>query len=180
MRLGTDIVWIPEIEQSVAQFGDRYLYRLFSLQELQDCRQGQQLNYQKLAARVAAKEATMKILDVNNNTAIPWTSIEVVRHGNGRPRIRLHREAKSLAQAADLDECVLSLSHDQDYAIATVVTHGKAPIKNRSRNSRSVGQPLPPWSVLIHERLKTKPTFTQPSRDFYEQRTNPPSIKRTR
>jgi len=144
MRLGTDIVWIPEIEQSVAQFGDRYLYRLFSLQELQDCRQGQQLNYQKLAARVAAKEATMKILDVNNNTAIPWTSIEVVRHDNGKPRIRLHREAKSLAQAADLDECVLSLSHDQDYAIATVVTHGKAPIKNRSRNSRSVGQPLPP------------------------------------
>src|SRR5450830_214979 len=118
-RLGTDLVWIPEIEQSVVQFGDRYLQRMFSLQELQDCRQGQQLNYQKLAARVAAKEATMKILGLNKDTALPWNSIEVAR-------------------TARLGECILSLSHEHEYAIATVIANVNVSVMDKThRNTRS-------------------------------------------
>ncbi|MFZ6848661.1 holo-ACP synthase [Undibacterium sp. RuRC25W] len=137
-RLGTDLVWIPEIEQSVVQFGDRYLQRMFSLQELQDCRQGQQLNYQKLAARVAAKEATMKILGLNKDTALPWNSIEVTRNANGLPGLRLHREAQALARTARLGECILSLSHEHEYAIATVIANVNVRVMDKThRNTRS-------------------------------------------
>ncbi|MBC3862791.1 holo-ACP synthase [Undibacterium jejuense] len=121
MCLGTDLVWIPEIERSILQFGDRYLRRMFSEQELQDCHSAQQRNYPSLAARVAAKEATMKILGLNKDTALSWNSIEVVRRTNGSPGLRLHREAQILARVAGLDDYVLSLSHEHEYAIATVI-----------------------------------------------------------
>ncbi len=121
MRLGTDLVWIPEIERSILQFGDRYLRRMFSEQELQDCHSAQQPNYASLAARVAAKEATMKILGLSKDTALPWNAIEVVRRTNGSPGLRLYREAQTLAQFAGLDDYVLSLSHEHEYAIATVI-----------------------------------------------------------
>ncbi|MFZ6864331.1 holo-ACP synthase [Undibacterium sp. Ji67W] len=121
MRLGTDLVWIPEIQRSILQFGDRYLRRMFSEQELQDCHSAQQQSYASLAARVAAKEATMKILGLNKDTVLPWNSIEVVRHANGSPGLRLHRQAQTLASAAGFNNYLLSLSHEHEYAIATVI-----------------------------------------------------------
>ncbi|MFZ6751880.1 holo-ACP synthase [Undibacterium sp. Dicai25W] len=121
MRVGTDLVWIPEIERSILQFGDRYLRRMFSERELQDCYSEQRQSYASLAARVAAKEATMKILGLNKDTALSWNSIEVVGRTNGSPGLRLHREAQTLARVAGLDDYVLSLSHEHEYAIATVI-----------------------------------------------------------
>jgi len=130
MHIGTDLVWIPEIHRSIMQFGDRYLQRMFSPQELSDCRRDLQLHYASLAARVAAKEATMKILGVSKDTVLPWNSIEVIRHANGSPSLRLHRQALELARVACLGECVLSLSHEHEYAIATVFA-----TSNQNRNA---------------------------------------------
>ena len=121
MLLGTDLVWIPEIQRSIMQFGERYLQRMFSPQELSDCHGLHQKDYASLAARVAAKEATMKILGLTKESVVPWNSIEVIRRQNGSPVLRLHRQALAFARAARIDECVLSLSHEQDYAIATVI-----------------------------------------------------------
>jgi len=136
IRLGTDLVWIPEIQRSILQFGDRYLRRMFSERELQDCHSGQQQSYASLAARVAAKEATMKILGLNKDTALTWTSIEVVRRSNGSPGLRLYREAQTLANATGLNDYVLSLSHEHEYAIATVIA--TSTVGGKKTNSISV------------------------------------------
>ncbi|MFZ6687304.1 holo-ACP synthase [Undibacterium sp. SXout11W] len=133
MRLGTDLVWIPEIERSILQFGDRYLRRMFSEQELQDCHSARHQSYASLAARVAAKEATMKILGLNKDTALPWNSIEVVRRTNGSTGLRLHREAQTLARVAGLDDYILSLSHEHEYAIATVIATSIVPHQKTTR-----------------------------------------------
>jgi holo-[acyl-carrier protein] synthase len=134
LRLGTDVVWIPSVRASVQQFGARYLRRLFTAQELQYC-QGQPspaqscspdptqapLRYDSLAARFAAKEAVLKLLRPDAHTAIPWTAIEVTRGAQGAPGVQLIGAAKALAQALGIHAIVLSLSHDNDYAVATAI-----------------------------------------------------------
>ena len=118
VRLGTDLVWIPEIERSIALFGERYLQRLFSPQELHDAQGAGRCA--SLAARVAAKEAVMKILRIGRDTALPWRAIEVVRQADGAPRLRLHGLARELAQQMQWRTSSLSMSHDHEYATATV------------------------------------------------------------
>ncbi|MDE2428757.1 MAG: holo-ACP synthase [Burkholderiales bacterium] len=121
MRVGTDLVWIPDVQQSLRQFGDRYLRRLFSSRELADCRGEEQRQQASLAARIAAKEAVMKILQPDRHTALPWLTIEVIRTANGSPALALHGAARALAKASKIRQFSLSLSHEHDYATATVI-----------------------------------------------------------
>ena len=51
-----------------------------------------------LAARFAAKEATMKALGTGVR-GVGWKDIEVVRYKSGAPAIRLHGRAKTAASA---------------------------------------------------------------------------------
>jgi holo-[acyl-carrier protein] synthase len=122
-RLGNDLVWIPEIQRSVTTFGERYLRRMFSQQELADCRGSDASRYASLAARVAGKEAVMKLLRPSRDTALPWLSIEILRDQHGSPHIRLHGAASRLATRAGLHDYSISLSHDQEYALATVIAN---------------------------------------------------------
>ena len=123
-RLGTDLVWIPEIEQSVARFGLRYLQRLFTARELHDCLTADGSHRSaSLAARFAAKEATMKALAVAANYALPWHAIAIHKQNNGSPLLCLTGAARSLAQHMQLHEAQVSLSHEHEYASATVLLH---------------------------------------------------------
>jgi acyl carrier protein len=73
-----------------------------------------------LAARFAAKEATIKALAPADG-APPWRSIEVRRHPGGRCSLLLHGEAGRLAWASGLDHWAVSLSHEGAVAVAVVV-----------------------------------------------------------
>lgn len=121
MVVGTDLVWIPEVANSVSRFGQRYLNKLFSVAELRDCEGIPERRYASLAARFAAKEAVMKILGLHADQAIPWRAIEVIRPRGTSPSIRLHEPAIALAKQAGIHHCALSMSHDHDYATATVI-----------------------------------------------------------
>jgi len=123
LRVGTDLSSVSEIQASVSQFGLRYLQRLFTASELQDCAEQQAWRYASLAARFAAKEAVIKVLQPNKSQAISWTEIEVRRLSNGAPSLHLHGRARQLAQAATLRHWSISLSHESDYATAMVVAH---------------------------------------------------------
>ena len=52
---------------------------------------------------------------------VAWKDIEVVRAQSGAPSIKLHGRAKTRAQRLGLQEMALSLSHSQEYAVASVV-----------------------------------------------------------
>ena len=121
LRIGSDLVWIPEIADALEQFGERYLNRIFSAREQADSDGEQQKRIASLAARFAAKEAVMKILRPTADTALPWRSIEIVRQSGGHPDIVLHGAARLLAQQAKIQHLTLSMSHEKDYASATAV-----------------------------------------------------------
>jgi holo-[acyl-carrier protein] synthase len=73
-----------------------------------------------LAARFAAKEATIKVLRPGND-AIPWTDIEVTRQASGWVELRLTGAAATLATDAGITDLALSLTHEHGTACAVVI-----------------------------------------------------------
>jgi holo-[acyl-carrier protein] synthase len=113
---GVDIVEIPRVGQVLERYGQRFLDRVFTPQEIAYCR-GRPPN---LAARFAAKEATMKALGTGTR-GVGWKEVEVVRRESGAPAVKLHGRAERRAQRLGVREVALSLSHSREYAIAFVV-----------------------------------------------------------
>lgn len=141
---GIDIIEIPRVRRVVERWGERFLRRVFTQGELADCSlEGERnpvppilrtaWNYPSLAARWAAKEATAKALGVGlrglgarwkSSLGVGFTEIEVVRGTLGRPILRLHGAAVEAAQRLGMRELSVSLSHERDYAVASVVGIG--------------------------------------------------------
>jgi holo-[acyl-carrier protein] synthase len=117
--VGIDIQPIEEVEDSLRTFGSRYRHLLFTDDELASCgeRPGTAAS---LAARFAAKEAVLKILDIRE-TVPPWRSIEVKRTEGGRPEIVLHGVAADMALDQGIHDVSVSLSHGGGIATAAVV-----------------------------------------------------------
>jgi holo-[acyl-carrier protein] synthase len=116
-RVGTDLTDVAEVAASIEHFGDRYLHRIWTDDELSASAGPDRAR--RLAARFAAKEATAKVLGAPD-VPLPWRSIEVVRDSSGRPALVLHSEAAAVAAAAGLAQFDVSLSHERDLALAVV------------------------------------------------------------
>ena len=114
--IGVDIIEIERIATSVDRFGERYLQRVYTSQELTYCNG----RTSSLAARWAAKEATAKALGTGIGE-VGWQEVEVVNADNGRPALKLHGKAAELAARLGITEFAVSLSHTKDYAVAFVV-----------------------------------------------------------
>lgn len=124
IRIGTDIVYIPRIQAALDRFGDRFLQRVYTPGEQQDCGY-QEANYSlarinQLAGRWAAKEAVAKALGTGWR-GVGYTDIEIRRDRSGAPTIYLHQRAAIIVTAWGKSEWQLSLSHDRDYAISTAL-----------------------------------------------------------
>ena len=119
LRTGIDLVEIERIQTAIARHGDRFLRRVYTATERQDC----QTRMESLAARFAAKEAVAKALGTGIwRHGVGWTDIEIIRNPqSGAPTLLLHHAAAAHAQLLNLTEWSVSLSHDRDRAIAFVV-----------------------------------------------------------
>src|SRR5665213_277345 len=118
--VGVDVQPIDEVEASITQFGVRYTNRLFTEQELQSCGGSARSTANGLAARFAAKEAVMKILD-SRGTYPSWKEIEVIRGEDSRPQVVLWGQAQLIARRQRIKQMSLSLSHAGGIATAAVV-----------------------------------------------------------
>ncbi len=116
LSTGVDIIEIPRIKQVLDRYGQRFLKRVFTPQEIDYCR-GRAPN---LAGRFAAKEATMKALGTGVR-GVGWKDIEVVRADSGAPSVKLHGRAATRAERLQVTEISLSISHSREYAVAFVV-----------------------------------------------------------
>jgi holo-[acyl-carrier protein] synthase len=122
LRVGIDLVHVGTIAASLAEHGEHYLRRVYTPQEVADCtRDGEALPEPlRLAARFAAKEAAMKVLEPGD-AAVPWPSIEVVRNPGAAPTLKLRSPAADIAAQAGITAFALSFSHEDAYATAVVV-----------------------------------------------------------
>jgi holo-[acyl-carrier protein] synthase len=121
LQVGIDLVEVAAVDAALrSPTANRYLARVYTRSEIQDCTTNGQVDPRRLAARFAAKEAAMKALRVGDH-AIPWHAIEVVREVDGAPSLRLRGGASELARTAGLTAFSVSLSHELEYASAIVV-----------------------------------------------------------
>ncbi len=79
-----------------------------------------------LAARFAAKEATMKALGVGLG-GVDFYDISVAKEASGAPRLVLSGRALELAGEQGWQSHSLSLSHSKTVAIAVVVAQARFP-----------------------------------------------------
>lgn len=117
--IGVDLVEVERIAELVARYGERFLTRVFTEQELAYCRG----RSPELAARFAAKEAVSKALGVGiqHTDGVGWREIQVVSDARGRPGVELSGTAARRAGELGLSTFALSLSHTREYAIAMLV-----------------------------------------------------------
>ena len=117
LRVGIDLVRISRIAESLDQFGERFLRRVFTPGEIAYATASPAHTAERLAARFAAKEAVIKALDLAER-GVGWNQIEVARTPSGAGVLILHGVA---AEAAAGSELAVSLSHEGDLATAIVV-----------------------------------------------------------
>jgi holo-[acyl-carrier protein] synthase len=120
IRVGADLVMVDQVAQSIASFGDRYLRRVYTDHEIDSCGGAPSAASAGLAARFAAKEATLKVLRPTDHQP-QWRSIEVRRHDGGWCTMSLSGYAAELATRAGLGELAVSLTHEEGIAGAVVV-----------------------------------------------------------
>jgi len=77
----------------------------------------------RLAARFAAKEATLKSFGVGLG-AMRMSEIEVVKHADGHPEVVLHGQAAEFATQRGVARLLCTLSHTDTLAQAVVVALG--------------------------------------------------------
>ncbi|MGH3510489.1 MAG: holo-ACP synthase [Nocardioidaceae bacterium] len=123
LRVGTDLQRVDAVEESLRTLGRRYVERVFTDHE-QEC-VGLPVDdlpsvAPGLAARFAAKEATIKVLRPVDG-GIGWRDIEVRRHEGGWCSVELSGTAAMLAERAGLGSFALSFSHESGFAVATVI-----------------------------------------------------------
>lgn len=119
VSVGIDLTSVDDVRQSLHDFGERFLQRVFTSAELADCSISRD-PAPRLAARFAAKEATIKALKVDGPQP-PWTSMAVRRHPSGWCDMQLTGPAARLAEERGIGALAVSLSHDGDIAAAIVV-----------------------------------------------------------
>ena len=121
--IGLDLVEVARVRASVRRTGERFAQRVFTPDEIAYCA-GRARKFEHLAARFAAKEATLKAL----GTGITgWTSmqeVEVVHNAAGRPEIRLRGGVLRRARSLGVTAAHLSISHTEGVAAAVVVLEG--------------------------------------------------------
>lgn len=118
--LGNDLVRIGRFRAFLQDGKAALLERLFTEEERQYCLSKKD-PAPHLAARFAAKEAFLKALGTGLRHGIGWHDMAVVREASGKPGLILRGEAARRFDGDGHARLMLSLSHDGDYAMATVV-----------------------------------------------------------
>ena len=113
---GVDIIEIHRVKRVFDSYGQRFLDRVFTLEEKRYCRG----RAPQLASRFAAKEAVMKLLGTGVR-GVRWKDVEVTRQRGQAPKIVLHGTALARAERIGLKQIALSLSHSNEFAVASVV-----------------------------------------------------------
>jgi holo-[acyl-carrier protein] synthase len=120
LGIGTDLMEIARIQQSIARFGDRFLRRVFTPREIAYC-QKKKNAAESFAARFAAKEAGAKALGTGISRGVGWLELEVLREPGDRPTLQLTGRALERARWLGVTSISLSLSHSREVALAVVI-----------------------------------------------------------
>lgn len=127
--IGCDVVAVERFVNWLNQRGEKGLERLLTLDEKTYCLSAPKLSQQaeRIAARIAAKEAVAKLLGVGLNgmgytEGLNWLEVEVMpAQPKQGPALRFHGKAQHVVEAQSWRHWQLSLAHDGPVAMAMVL-----------------------------------------------------------
>ncbi|GBD98688.1 holo-[acyl-carrier-protein] synthase [bacterium BMS3Abin07] len=119
--IGVDIVKISRIQDAVERWGDEFLRKVYTANEIQYC-YTKHVPFLSLAVRFAAKEALIKA--ISSEIKVSLRDIEVVTSDVGRPYLRFYGMLKNFLSERNISGVHLSLSHEKEFGIASVVLEG--------------------------------------------------------
>ncbi len=118
--IGTDIVKIDRIRHSLARFGESFARRVLTQVEFQEYR-ASRWPERLVARRFAAKEAVAKALGKGFRDGLALNLIGVCHDDYGKPGIVYEGRALEIVRRLGVSESLISISDEQDYAVAFVV-----------------------------------------------------------
>ena len=121
--LGLDATDIHRIAATIERFGDRFLRRVFTDDEIAYCTR-RRVPAIHFAGRFAAKEAGMKALGTGHSQNVLWRDVEVVRR-HGPPQLRFHGGAARRSAAMGAQGALVSITHSETLAFAQVLLLGR-------------------------------------------------------
>lgn len=102
--VGVDIISVKRIKDSIETYGERFLNRVFTENEIEYSKK--LFNYaEAFAGRFAAKEAIIKV----KGKMIPFKKIEILNMDDGKP------------YAQGFENVSISISHEREFAVAIAV-----------------------------------------------------------
>jgi holo-[acyl-carrier protein] synthase len=122
--IGTDLIEISRIAESLERFGDAFVRRVLHPAEASSLPESAPRRAEYAAARFAAKEAVVKALGTGLADGIGMSDIEVYKDDAGKPYVRLHGAAQARAEALGARTVHISLTHAREYAAAFAVLEG--------------------------------------------------------
>lgn len=122
LKIGTDICSVKRVASVYEKYGERFLDRILTAGERQYVLSSSANRNEILAGRFAAKEAVAKALGAGWH-GIAFKEIEIARHPSGAPYIVLHGRAEHLAKKLKLTQFEISLSHEREFATASVIAY---------------------------------------------------------
>ncbi len=118
--IGTDIIEVSRIKRVLSRHEGDFLRKVFTESETGYC-SSMKHPHRHYAARFAAKEAFLKAIGTGWSDGASWTEIEITRKRNGKPGLQISGRTLELAKEAGFSVFLLSMSHTDRYATATVL-----------------------------------------------------------
>lgn len=108
---GVDITEVKRLREAVEKWGNGFLNRVFTKDELENAKTRGSL-YQHLSGRFAAKEAVFKAL---GDSKLNWKDLQILNDKEGKPHCVI------LNGRADKLDVHISISHVKNYAVANAI-----------------------------------------------------------
>jgi holo-[acyl-carrier protein] synthase len=121
--MGIDIVEVKRISAVIESQKERFLRRVYTLNEVAYCEQFRN-RFERYAGRFAVKEAAMKALGTGWSRGVRWVDLEVARERSGRPTLALKGEARKIADRLGVKRIAISITHTAEQALAQVIFEG--------------------------------------------------------
>jgi holo-[acyl-carrier protein] synthase len=120
LGIGSDLAEVPRIRASRERFGNRFLERVYTPDEVAYALSKANKD-ERLAARFAAKEAGMKALGTGLSGGVTWKDFAVGREPSGKPTLVLSGVAAELAARRGIRKIHVTMTHAAGMAMAVVV-----------------------------------------------------------
>ena len=119
LRTGVDLVEIDRIGETITRHGDRFMKRIFTQSEIDQCHG----KIPSLAGRYAVKEAVSKAFGTGIGD-MQWVEIEIIQDERNAPQLLLHGRAAEIGAEQGLTTWSISISHTETHAVGMAVAIG--------------------------------------------------------